>query len=105
MTARVRRSLVAANRPESAPQVLEPENDWAMLNRNYCHLCDEMLATAVTFGITPALIDVDSDPILTARWDEDVPVLLFRGEAICWHRFDVQAVVAVMASASYKMVS
>ncbi|MDB5825262.1 MAG: hypothetical protein JWR21_3966 [Herminiimonas sp.] len=60
---------------------------FSVLSRSYCHLCDDMLVAlkrelcarhpAEKHEI--AVIDVDADPVLLAKYDELVPVLL--GEA------------------------
>ncbi len=71
-----------------------------MLNRTYCHLCDDMLAAAHAFGVHPRVVDVDADDALVAQWDESVPVLLYEDRAVCIHRFDERAVKAVLASAT-----
>ena len=40
------------------------------------------------FGAVLNIIDVDLDPMLEARFDELVPVLLHRDNAICHHFLD-----------------
>ena len=52
-----------------------------LYSRSYCHLCEDMLAALRVFmaraGMewTVDVIDVDSDPQLTDKFDELVPVL------------------------------
>ena len=56
---------------------------FTLYSRGYCHLCEDLLAAlqswqarhapGVQFDI--AVIDVDADPALVARFDELVPVL------------------------------
>lgn len=53
---------------------------FTLYSRSYCHLCDDMLAAlqalqtdTVRFDI--AVVDVDADEALVARFDELVPVL------------------------------
>lgn len=52
-----------------------------LYSRSYCHLCEDMLAALRAFmahaGLTWTVdvIDVDSNPQLTDRFDELVPVL------------------------------
>jgi hypothetical protein len=81
------------------PQVITAAgaSQWVILSRVYCHLCDEMLAAARVFGIEPAVIDVDQDEQLVARWDELVPVLLYAGDEVCHYHFDEAAVRRVQA--------
>ena len=51
-----------------------------LLSRSYCHLCHDMEVAleplAAEFGVTVKVVDVDSDPLLEATYDELVPVLL-----------------------------
>ena len=74
-----------------------------LLYRSYCHLCDLMLeavrAHPAGAGATIRLVDVDADPVLEARFDEQVPVLLHGDEVICWGRFDPVAFAAFAARA------
>ncbi|MES2152995.1 MAG: glutaredoxin family protein [Pseudomonadota bacterium] len=53
---------------------------FTLYSRSYCHLCDDLLAAllalqtqALRFDV--ALVDVDADDALVARFDELVPVL------------------------------
>ena len=51
-----------------------------LLSRPGCHLCEEMKAVVAplllkTGGIL-TVVDVDSDPVLLARWGNEIPVLL-----------------------------
>ena len=71
-----------------------------LISRHYCHLCHDMemalLPLVEEFGAVLNIIDVDLDPIidvdldpmLEARFDELVPVLLHRDNAICHHFLD-----------------
>lgn len=43
-------------------------------------MCDEALAVLRKFGLTPKVIDIDSDPQLTARYDTCVPVVEIDGQ-------------------------
>jgi thioredoxin reductase (NADPH) len=71
---------------------------FTVLSRQWCHLCHEMVAAltplAARHGWQVEEIDIDADPALEARWDEDVPVLLAGEEEICRHRLDEAAVHA-----------
>ncbi len=66
-----------------------------LLYRSYCHLCDLMrdavLAHPLGQGIALRIVDVDADPALEARFDEQVPVLMDGDVVICWGRFDAAA--------------
>lgn len=63
-----------------------------LISRHYCHLCHDMEAALLPlieeFGAVLNIIDVDLDPMLEARFDELVPVLLHRDNAICHHFLD-----------------
>lgn len=63
-----------------------------LMSRGYCHLCHDMEATlaplAKEFGATVTVLDVDADPILEARYDELVPVLLHGDKELCHYFLD-----------------
>ena len=71
-----------------------------LISRGYCHLCHDMelaLAPLVAeFDVQLIILDVDADPLLEARYDELVPVLL-KGDGqdyqeICHYFLDEPAV-------------
>ncbi|MFO1314784.1 MAG: glutaredoxin family protein [Burkholderiales bacterium] len=76
-----------------------------LLTRSYCHLCDEMRDAldriARRHGVAVAVLDVDADPALEARYGERVPVLLqgspADGVELCHYRLDAAAVEAALA--------
>ena len=51
-----------------------------LYSRNYCHLCDEMIAALLVLQDIAAfnleVVDVDADPELEQRLGERVPVLM-----------------------------
>jgi glutaredoxin len=49
------------------------------MSRDCCHLCDDAVVLLKRLGIEFETIDVDSDPELTRRYGERVPVLLADG--------------------------
>ena len=67
-----------------------------LLSRAYCHLCDDMLAALGKlrggFVFDVAVMDVDDDPSLEAKYDERVPVLAAGTIELCHHFFDEEAV-------------
>jgi hypothetical protein len=69
-----------------------------LVSRRYCHLCQEMeaalLPLASEFGVVVDIVDVDADPVLEARYSEQVPVLLHQGVELCHYRLDVDKVRA-----------
>jgi hypothetical protein len=65
----------------------------ALVTREGCTLCDEMLEELAALGsehpLPPvALVDVDADPQLQRRWGLKVPVLLLDGSRVCETRLD-----------------
>lgn len=74
---------------------------FTLYGRKWCHLCDDMLAAleamrpAWDFSVT--VIDVDSDPVLEAKYDEIVPVLALGERELCRYRFDADAVATVFS--------
>ena len=63
-----------------------------LMSRGYCHLCHDMEAALVPladeFGVTVTVLDVDADPVLEARYDELVPVLLHGETELCHYFLD-----------------
>ena len=66
--------------------------DLTLLSRSYCHLCHEMEVAltplAEEFGASVRVLDVDSDPVLEARYDQLVPVLLHGETELCHYFLD-----------------
>lgn len=64
-----------------------------LLSRSYCHLCHDMEAAlaplAAEFGAAVVVLDVDTDPVLEAKYDELVPVLLHGETELCHYFLDV----------------
>jgi len=63
-----------------------------LISRSYCHLCHDMevaLAPLLAeFGVVLKVVDVDADPLLEARYDELVPVLLHADTELCHYFLD-----------------
>lgn len=63
-----------------------------LMSRVYCHLCRDMEAAlaplAAEFGASVQVLDVDADPLLEAKYDELVPVLLHGETEICHYFLD-----------------
>lgn len=72
-----------------------------LYSRGYCHLCDDMLAALEAlrgeFCFDLAVLDVDADPLLEAKFDELVPVLEADGRELCHYFLDEPAVRAYLA--------
>jgi len=69
---------------------------FTLYSRSYCHLCEDMLAALQAFMAREGraykvdVVDVDADPQLVARFDEQVPVLYGDpdGPEICHYFLD-----------------
>lgn len=61
-------------------------------SRNYCHLCEEMIAglrlLQAGFRFELDIVDVDSRPELELRYGDKVPLLARGDTEICHHRFE-----------------
>ncbi len=51
-----------------------------LYTRKGCHLCDDACAVLRRHGLTPQLIDVDSDPRLVEQYGCCVPVVVIDGK-------------------------
>ncbi|RBA25715.1 glutaredoxin-like protein DUF836 [Herminiimonas fonticola] len=79
---------------------------FTLYSRTYCHLCDDMLAALRALEIVEpmsiAVIDVDADEALVAKYDELVPVLLASkdeqaAQQLCHYFLDEAAVRTFVA--------
>lgn len=63
-----------------------------LMSRGYCHLCHDMEAAlapvAAEYAATVKVLDVDADPVLEAKYDELVPVLLHGEVELCHYFLD-----------------
>lgn len=71
---------------------------FTLYSRSYCHLCEDMLHALLALQgpgerFDVAIIDVDADPALVARFDELVPVLYGdpAGAELCHYFLDLAA--------------
>jgi glutaredoxin len=51
-----------------------------LYTRDGCHLCEEAQEVLSEFGISPTLVDIDTDPKLRERFDTCVPVVEIDGQ-------------------------
>ena len=51
-----------------------------LYTRDGCHLCEEAQEVLSEFGISPTIVDIDSDPKLRERFDTCVPVVEIDGQ-------------------------
>ena len=72
-----------------------------LLSRAYCHLCHDMEVAltplAAEFNAAIAVVDVDADPALEAKYDELVPVLLHDETELCHYFLDAPKVREYLA--------
>ncbi|MBX9811481.1 MAG: glutaredoxin family protein [Burkholderiales bacterium] len=70
-------------------------------SRNYCHLCEEMIAglrqLQAGFHFELEIVDVDSVAELERRYGEKVPVLVCGSDEICLYRLETQVVTEYLA--------
>ena len=72
-----------------------------LYGRKYCHLCDDMIATLdalrreLAFEID--VVDVDADPSLESRYNELVPLLMYRERELARWRLDPESLRAHLA--------
>lgn len=63
-----------------------------LISRGYCHLCHDMekalLPLVDEYGVALSILDVDADPVLEAKYDELVPVLLHGETELCHYFLD-----------------
>jgi glutaredoxin len=69
-------------------------HDLTLYSRPGCHLCDEMkkqIAPLVTqFRARLREVNVDSDPVLRQRYNEEVPVLFLGSRKVAKYSVDVE---------------
>lgn len=67
-----------------------------LYGRSYCHLCADMQAALEAlrgeYAFSLAVLDIDADPALLARYDELVPVLVGAEGELCHYFLDGDAV-------------
>ena len=79
----------------------DPAPTLTVYGRNYCHLCDDMIAglrrlqAGAHFELR--VVDVDRDPDLERRYGEKVPVLTHGERELCHYFLDAAAVTAFLA--------
>ena len=80
-------------RTEEGRLALASPRDVTMYMRAGCHLCEEAKAAMIpileVFGAALQEVDIDDDPILLARYTNDVPVIFIGAQFFSQHRVDV----------------
>lgn len=85
--------MTAAPSPPSPTRVV-------LLGRDGCHLCDEAREVVArvcgTLGVSWSERSVDDDPVLRARYTDEVPVVLVDGAEHAHWRVDASALRAAL---------
>jgi glutaredoxin len=79
-------------RSEEGRLALAAPRDVTMYMREGCHLCEEaksaMAPVLAALGTHLQEIDIDDDPVLRARYTNDVPVIFIGSHFFAQHRID-----------------
>jgi glutaredoxin len=79
-------------RTEEGRLALASPRDVTLYMREGCHLCEEAKAAMIpilkVFGAALQEVDIDDDPILLARYTNDVPVIFIGPQFFTRHRVD-----------------
>jgi glutaredoxin len=79
-------------RTEEGRLALAAPRDVTMYMREGCHLCEEakaaMAPVLAALGARLQEVDIDDDPILLARYTNDVPVIFIGSQFFTQHRVD-----------------
>ena len=79
-------------RTEEGRLALAAPRDVTMYMREGCHLCEEAKATMApvlaALGARLQEVDIDDDPVLRARYTNDVPVIFIGSHFFAQHRID-----------------
>lgn len=59
-----------------------------LYTRAGCHLCDVAREILESHGLTPQSVDIDADPVLRAKYDWQVPVVVIDGRERFFGRVD-----------------
>jgi thiol-disulfide isomerase/thioredoxin len=73
-----------------------------LYGRAWCHLCEDMRVALepllAEYGAQVTVVDVDADPLLEARYNDLVPVLVCEGVELCHYHLDVARVRRALAA-------
>ena len=79
-------------RTEEGRLALAAPRDVTLYMREGCHLCEEakaaMAPVLAALGARLQEVDIDDDPILLARYSNDVPVIFIGAQFFSQHRVD-----------------
>lgn len=59
----------------------KPLSEVIVFTREGCHLCDDVIALLVRYGLAPRTVDIDVDctPEVRSRYTDCVPVVVIEG--------------------------
>jgi glutaredoxin len=81
-------------RTEEGRLALAGPRDVTLYTRPGCHLCDEakqaMAPVLLEFGARLREVNIDLDPVLYARYSNDVPVIFLGSRKVAKHRLDAR---------------
>lgn len=73
-------------------QRMKQNNHLTVYNRDGCHLCEDMLSALYwlqdELNLTIESIDIDDNPLLREKYNDDVPVVSFNNEILFCHFID-----------------
>ena len=79
-----------------------PLSPLTLYGRAWCHLCEDMRVALepllAEFGAQVIVVDIDEDPLLEARYNDVVPVLVCDGVELCHYHLDVAQVRRALAA-------
>jgi len=80
--------------PEDSRIAAASPRDLTLYSRPGCHLCDEMkkqiAPLAAKFNAPLREVNIDADPILRQRYNEEVPVLFLGSRKVAKYSVDVE---------------
>ena len=84
---------------------MAPKIEITLYTRAGCHLCDEAKAVlynvGATFQATFQEVDIDTDPALQARFNEEVPVVFVNGRKAFKYHIDPPQLARLLKALTY----
>jgi glutaredoxin len=94
---------VTPESPEDARIAVAGPRDLTIYSRPGCHLCDEMkkqiAPLATIFNANLREVNIDADPILRQRYNEEVPVLFLGSRKVAKYSVDIELLRAQLQRA------
>jgi hypothetical protein len=74
---------------------------WIVYSRSGCGLCEEFMIGLADllgdFASAVRVVDIDTDPELTRKYFDRIPVLTVDGDFVCAYRLDIERVRRYLA--------